>query len=137
MLISPVGVLSRGLVSLPKPSGGAAYFLHLGVHFSAAATGSKTGRRFHLRPWGATYAFSQLAQAVGISTKRLHDARHRAATTMLVAGVDARSVAGMLGHTSAVTTLSIYSHLLEGLMIAAAEHLGVALERAADGRREK
>jgi len=56
---------------------------------------------------------------------------------MLVAGVDARSVAGMLGHTSAVTTLSIYSHLLEGLMIAAAEHLGVALERAANGRREK
>ena len=49
MLINPLGVLSRSLVSLPKPSGGVACFLHLGVQFSPAATGSKTGRRFQYR----------------------------------------------------------------------------------------
>jgi len=43
-----LGVLSRGLVSLPKPSRGDACFLHLGVQFLAAATGSKTARRFQL-----------------------------------------------------------------------------------------
>ena len=52
---------------------------------------------------------------------------------MLIAGIDAWSVAGMLGHTSAVTTLNIYSHLLEGPMVAAADRLGAAMERAAHG----
>jgi integrase len=54
-----------------------------------------------ITPCAATYAFAQLARQAGISSTRLHDARHTAATTMLVAGVDARSVAGMLGHRSA------------------------------------
>ena len=61
MLINPLGVLSRSLVSLPKPSGGAAYFLHLGVHFSAAATGLKTGRRFHHELCGADVAERRVA----------------------------------------------------------------------------
>ncbi|MDP9111311.1 MAG: site-specific integrase [Candidatus Eremiobacteraeota bacterium] len=88
-----------------------------------------------LSPWGATYAFAQFAREAGISTTRLHDARHTAATTMLVAGVDARSVAGILDYSSADASLGVYAHLLDGPMVAAADHLGAAMERTSERRK--
>jgi integrase len=36
-----------------------------------------------ITPWAATYAFAQLAREAGISSTRLHDARHTAATQCL------------------------------------------------------
>jgi integrase len=83
-----------------------------------------------LSPWAATRSFARIALSAGASTTRLHDARHTAATTMLVSGTDARTVAGILGHSSAVTTLAVYAHLLAGPMVTAADHLGAAMELA-------
>ena len=49
----------------------------------------------------------------GISGVRFHDLRQFAATGLLSAGVDVRTVPGRLGHASAATTLGVYAHFLE------------------------
>ena len=56
---------------------------------------------------------------------------------MLVEGIDARSVSGVLGHSSAITTLAVYAHLLEGPMVLAADRLGASMERATVGSRKR
>ena len=65
-----------------------------------------------ISPMAATDAYARIAQKAQISSTRLHDARHTAATTLLLEGVDVRTVAGILGHSVATTTLSIYAHLM-------------------------
>lgn len=54
---------------------------------------------------------------------RLHDLRHGAATLALAAGVDLRTVQGMLGHTTIVTTADIYTSVLPELQRAAAREI--------------
>ena len=41
-----------------------------------------------------------------------HSFRHMAATYLITAGVDLRTVAGKLGHANSTTTQLVYSHLL-------------------------
>ncbi len=60
------------------------------------------------------------ARAGGISGVRFHDLRHFAATGLLSAGVDVRTVPGRLGHANAATTLGVYAHFLESSDQAAA-----------------
>lgn len=79
----------------------------------------------------ATKAFVKLAKAARISTTRLHDARHTAATHLLVGGTDVRTTAGVLGHATASVTLSIYAHLVGDAQRAAIDGLGARLERIA------
>ncbi len=80
-------------------------------------------------PMAATKAFGRLARSAGISTTRLHDTRHSAATALITAGVDIRTVAGVLGHTAASTTLNVYSHLVGDAQRDAIDGLGARLER--------
>jgi integrase len=87
------------------------------------------GRR--VTPMAATCAFDRIARKAGISTTRLHDLRHTAATTLLVAGVDVRTVAGVLGHVSPSITLSTYAHLMPEAQRDAVDRLGLSLERLA------
>jgi hypothetical protein len=77
----------------------------------------------------ATKAFVRLAKAARISTTRLHDTRHTAATHLLVGGTDVRTTAGVLGHATANVTLSIYAHLVGDAQRAAIDGLGAPLER--------
>jgi hypothetical protein len=63
-------------------------------------------------PMAATKAFVRLAKAARISTTRLHDTRHTAATHLIVGGTDVRTAAGVLGHAVPSVTLSIYAHLV-------------------------
>ena len=56
----------------------------------------------------------------GISGVPFHDLRHFAATRLLSAGVDVRTVSGRLGHANAATTLGVYAHFLESSDQAAA-----------------
>ena len=42
---------------------------------------------------------------------RLHDARHTAATLLLLSGVHPKVVSEMLGHSSVAITLDVYSHV--------------------------
>ncbi len=80
-------------------------------------------------PMASTCAFDRIARKAGISTTRLHDLRHTAATTLLVAGVDVRTAAGVLGHVSPSITLSTYAHLLAEAQREAVDRLGERLER--------
>ncbi len=87
------------------------------------------GRR--VTPMAATCAFDRIARKAGISTTRLHDLRHTAATTLLLAGVDVRTAAGILGHASPTVTLSTYAHLMPEAQREAVDRLGERLERLA------
>jgi integrase len=65
-------------------------------------------------PGSISNAFDRPARQVGLSTTRLHDARHSAATWLLQGGVDVRTVAAVLGHRTPVTTLNTYAHVMPG-----------------------
>jgi integrase len=82
------------------------------------------------RPDSTTRRFVQLRDRCGLSHVRLHDLRHYVATTMLTAGVDVRTVAGRLGHRSAMTTLNVYSHFIESADRDAADRLGKIFDAA-------
>lgn len=92
---------------------------------------NELGRR--TTPMAATCAFDRIARRAGISTTRLHDLRHTAATTLLVAGVDVRTAAGVLGHASPSITLSTYAHLMPEAQRDAVERLGERLQALAAG----
>lgn len=66
-------------------------------------------------PWApnaVTHQFIQLRNRLGLSSVRLHDLRHFAATRLLSAGIPVRTVSGRLGHANAATTLGVYAHFL-------------------------
>jgi integrase len=89
-----------------------------------------------ITPMSATKAFVRLAKAAKISTTRLHDTRHTAATHLIVGGTDVRTTASVLGHTTPNVTLAVYAHLVADVQRAAVERLGATLERiSADGNR--
>jgi integrase len=69
------------------------------------------------RPWNPgsiSNAFDRLARDAKLSTTRLHDARHSAATWLLQSGIDVRTVAAVLGHSTPVTTLNTHAHVMPG-----------------------
>jgi len=81
------------------------------------------------RPVGAKAdwcAWRDLLQEAGVSHRRLHDARHTAATLLLVLGVDIQTTAAILGHSSTVITQR-YSHVVDELRADAAQRMGEAL----------
>ena len=82
-------------------------------------------------PMAATKAFRKIALAAGIASTRLHDTRHTAASHLIAGGVDVRTTAAMLGHTSPTVTLSTYAHLIGDAQREAADLLGARLERIA------
>ncbi len=55
--------------------------------------------------------FSPLLKRVELPHIRFHDLRHTAATLMLKAGVPAKVVSEMLGHSHVSITLGVYSHV--------------------------
>lgn len=61
--------------------------------------------------------------AAGVRETRLHDARHTAATILLVLGVDPRVVMDILGW-SQVSMLSRYQHVLDEVRQAAGQQIG-------------
>ena len=83
-------------------------------------------------PWppdGATRRFRSVAKAAGVTGVRLHDLRHAHATELLTAGVDARTVAGRLGHARASTTLDVYAAFVPAVDRSAAERAAGALDQ--------
>ena len=59
-------------------------------------------------PSAMTHRFKRLADRLGVDA-HLHALRHYAATELLAAGVDLRTVAGRLGHGDGTTTLRHYA----------------------------
>ena len=72
-------------------------------------------------------AWKTLLRVACVRDARLHDARHTAATLLLVEGVPARVVMQVLGHSQIGLTLGTYSHVVPELAQEAAASMGRAL----------
>ena len=72
-------------------------------------------------------AWKVLLRVACVRDARLHDARHTAATLLLVEGVPARVVMQVLGHSQISLTLGTYSHVVPELATEAAARIGDAL----------
>ena len=68
-----------------------------------------------------------LAEA-GLPNIRFHDLRHTFSTHALSSGVDAKTLAGILGHTKASFTLDTYTHITDKMQQEAAEKVGSFME---------
>ncbi len=65
-------------------------------------------------PRKATYWFTYFQMHNGIKNKiRLHDLRHLHISLLILNGLDIETVAERAGHSSANTTLNIYTHILK------------------------
>jgi integrase len=82
-----------------------------------------------LSPGAITRAFYEFAVTLKLPTTSFHGLRHTAASWLLASGVDVRTVGGVLGHSTAATTLSVYAHMVEGAQAAAVAKIDEALER--------
>lgn len=66
-------------------------------------------------------AFHRITKAAELRRTRPHDLRHGWATRALEAGVPAKVVQEILGHSSAMITLDIYSHVVPTMKADAAQ----------------
>ena len=55
--------------------------------------------------------FKELLARVYLSSVRVHDLRHAAASLLLARGVPARVIMEILGHSAIALTMNTYSHL--------------------------
>ena len=83
-----------------------------------------------MEPAVISNGFARIAKLAGVRV-RLRDARQSAATWMLQAGTDVRTVAAVLGHSDAMTTLLTYSHVTPGATEAAVDAIAARLQRRA------
>jgi integrase len=66
-----------------------------------------------LAPWALTQGFRRLQREVrDLPPLHFHGLRHTAATTMLLAGVDAKVVQDQMGHKTLAMTTDLYGHVL-------------------------
>jgi integrase len=78
------------------------------------------GRPIHpRRDW---QAWKELLADAGVRDARLHDARHSAATFLLLAGVDTRTVMGILGWSQPMMVMR-YQHVVDRLKHESARRL--------------
>jgi len=56
--------------------------------------------------------FKPALRRAGLREIRLHDLRHTCASLLLSAGIDVVAVSRLLGHSSPIVTLNIYSHAI-------------------------
>jgi len=99
-------------------------------------------REGHDEPWNLVFAtatgrpldgpnvsrtFHAILEAAALPRRRFHDLRHSAATALLVAGVSARVVQSILGHSQISLTLGTYSHAIPELQMDAAERMDALL----------
>ena len=68
-----------------------------------------------MQPLGLTAAFRHVSEQAGLGSRyTLHGLRHTAATWMLAAGSDVKTVQRLLGHSEATILLRSYAHEIEG-----------------------
>jgi integrase len=85
-----------------------------------ASTGGLIDPRRDNQEW------NDLLAAAGVRRVRLHDARHTAATLLLLQGVDIRTLMSIMGWTE-MATAQRYTHAVDELRRRAANSMGDAL----------
>lgn len=88
----------------------------------------RDGHRLDAHNWRPR-VFHPAAEAAGLGDLHPHALRHTAASLAIAAGADVLAVQRMLGHSSATTTLTTYSHLWD-------EHLDEVAERMNEAARK-
>ena len=73
------------------------------------------------------FVFEKVVERAGLGPLRFHDLRHSAATLMLRAGVNPKTVSERLGHATVAFTLDTYAHVLPDMQQDAAEALAASL----------
>ena len=84
----------------------------------SAGTGEADESKYSIRQ------AESILKAAGLPDIRFHDLRHTFATHALTSGVDAKTLAGILGHTNASFTLDTYTHVTTDMQKNAAEIVG-------------
>ena len=80
-----------------------------------------------LWPQRVTADFRRVAEALGLPLIGVHGLRHTAAMWLIASGVNPRVVQQRLGHADVSVTLGLYTHVLPGHDVDAAEALGRAI----------
>ena len=88
----------------------------------------KTGEMYH--PDSVVNLHKKILKDAGLDYIRFHDLRHTFATIALQSGVDVKTVASMLGHSSAGFTLNTYTHATNKMQEEAAQKMGGLLAQA-------
>ncbi len=117
----------RARVNRRRLSAGAAWDARHDLVFTAANGGLIDPPRDHA-DWKA------LLRKAGVRAVRLHDARHTAATLLLVQGVDIRTVMSIMGWTE-MATAQRYTHAVDELRRRAARQMGSLLWEPQTGQR--
>lgn len=74
-------------------------------------------------PQAITHAIRKIAKRAGTLGLGVHAMRHSTGTWLIRAGIDVRTVAALLRHSSPSTTLNVYAHEMEGAQADAVRHL--------------
>ena len=81
-----------------------------------------------MNPCTFTYRFKLILKANNLPLDlNVHSLRHTNASLLIAQGVDVRTVASLLGHAQASTTLDIYAHAFDKNKRKAQEKLGKAI----------
>ena len=81
-----------------------------------------------MNPSTFTFRFKKILKQNGLPSElNLHSLRHTNASLLIAQGVDVRTVASLLGHAQASTTLDIYAHAFDKNKRKAQEKLGKAI----------
>lgn len=104
----------------------------------AGMRGDSVGEHvFHTRTGGkisdVRWAFQRALKVAGIANFRFHDLRHTAISYMIMNGIDLKTVAELVGHTTAEMVDKRYGHLSPDHKRIAAEIYGAAMERLCTG----
>jgi len=105
----------------------AARRLLLGEHWQAGDLVCEDGGGAPLHPDSFSQWYRREAQKLGFPTLRLHDVRHRFATTLLERGVHPNIVSAMLGHSDPAFTMRVYQHVMPNMTETAADAMDAAL----------
>ena len=90
---------------------------------SIPAAGAKA--RGPMVPTTFTFRFKKILRQNGLPENlNVHSLRHTNASLLIAQGVDVRTVASLLGHSQASTTLDIYAHAFDKKKRDAQEKLG-------------
>ena len=99
---------------------------HPDLHDHALVFATKDQRPIH--PAVFSYRFQRRVHLAGLPRIRLHDLRHTHATHALRLGIHPKVVSERLGHSSVMTTLETYSHVVPSMQREAAEAIAALAE---------